>query len=106
MGRKEEIQGLIEEYQAELALINSTPEDTFHVGTIALFASSTEHKWYYLKTGEEYWVRLRVNNTDNAMNAGHLYELILNATKAFIYFEIYILSPGETPIYAYSHPEE
>lgn len=98
MTLKSDIQAQIAALQAQLAILNGAPNDTYNLGTIARFAanSNTTH-FHYKKTAVETW-------TD--MSSGVQQDLaswILNATQSNIgYFEVYILSPAASPIYSHS----
>lgn len=94
MSKRTEIQAQITNLQAQLAVLNSVPEDTFHFGDVAIFASNTA-KWHYIKVDEEAW---------RPINGGAerpLSEWILNNKDANIgYFEVYIMKPQASPIWA------
>lgn len=90
MSRKTEIQDRIAKLQAQLAIINRTPSDTFHIGTVVVF-SSNQNKvhWYYAKTGEEAWLDLKDGTVEKP-----LADWILNAVESGIgYFEVYDMVP-------------
>lgn len=81
----------------KLAILDRVGEDTFNIGAIALFASSAGDKWYYLKEAEEAWRFLN----GQTQGAKQLRSWILEAEEANIgYFEVYLLSPANTPFYA------
>ncbi len=100
MGRREDIQDHINELQAQLDILNSAPEDTYSFGTVAVFAAATGDKWYYVKIAEESWSKLKRSSASTEI-ARALSEWILHAVNSNIgYFEVYILTVEETPIYA------
>lgn len=99
MGIVQRLQQEIEEAQESLARLLTYPEDTFPVGTVALItAQQNTVRSYYLKIGEELWKRL-TNPTDH--NSRELIAWILKyASETNHYFEVYVMQPGENPIYA------
>lgn len=97
MSRVTEIQALIASLQAELALLNSAPPDTYNFNTIALFSASAADnnaKILYRKIGEETWVDVK-NGGEKALS-----EWIVLARSAFTYFEVFILTVPLQPLYA------
>lgn len=81
----------------QIALLESLPEDIYPFGTVALF-SDEDKKWFYLKTGEEQWIQLKGNSNVEKSLA----EWIFNARQFNTpsYFEVYIMTPEPTPLYA------
>jgi hypothetical protein len=81
-----------------IALFQTFPEDTFNLGTVALFAShgNTVHV-YYRKIGEELWKKLSGTDTPKPLSEW-IFER--KTTDPGINFEVYIMAPGNSPIYA------
>lgn len=96
MGIKATLQAEIAERQAKLNIFNTIPEDTYSLGTLALFSGGGS-KWYYVKTAEETWKKV-----DGSNEVRELAEWIyLNKVLApDLYFEVYIMTPSALPIYA------
>lgn len=84
---------------AQIALFAGFPEDSYNLGTVALFAyqSNTQHI-YYRKTGEELWKPI----ASPATGGKPLSDWIFGFKTSFPSenFEVYIMAPGNTPIYA------
>lgn len=96
MSRRDRLIAQIAELESELAVVNRVPEDTFNLGTIALFSPAAGPKWYYVKTAEETWRSMQAN--DSA--AGPLVDWVILALDSNIgYFEIYTLAPAANPIF-------
>lgn len=92
---REELQDQRDEIDRKLAILNRVGEDTFPIGTIALFSSAQEHG-YYRKIAEESW-RFMESNTGGTRQ---LREIILEWEDSPVgYFEIYKLLPEATPFY-------
>ncbi len=83
---------------AQIALFQTFPEDTFDIGTIALFASNsnTVHV-YYRKVAEESWKKLSGTDSPKPLSEWIFSLKVLDPEN---YFEVYIMAPGNTPIYA------
>lgn len=91
-----EIQAQIAALQAKLAILQSVEEDTFPIGTIALFAANAGNtKWYYRKVAEETWAK--VVGTGEKPLREWVYEA---KTLPMGYFEVFILQVPVTPFYA------
>ncbi len=96
MSQKSEIEAQIAELQAQLAILNGIPEDTFYFNTVVVFASSSG-KWYYVKIGEELWRNLITGVEKD------LASWVFDATQSNIgYFEAYALIAQPSPWYASS----
>lgn len=93
MGRKQEIENEIKELQKDLVILSRVGEDTYPIGTLALFTGT--RKWYYVKVAEESWRNVGGNREQE------LRDWIFEAEKSNVgYFEVYILNPDQSPIYA------
>lgn len=93
MGYRETLQAEIAEANRKLAILDSIPEDTFNFNTVILI-SGPNFKGYWVKTGEESWRNLKTNNQKD------LASLLFEHVEAHIgYFEVYVLTPGASPIY-------
>lgn len=93
-----DLQAQLADIQAKIALFSTFPEDTYNFGTLVLFASqnNTKHT-YYRKNAEESWKPLK--GTDPAQPlAEWLYKF--KTEQPDEYFEVYVMSPGNLPIYA------
>ncbi len=90
-----EIIAEIQRYELMLQRYDSVPEDMFNFGTIIRIAANNNvTKWHLIKDGEESWRYLDGNGSKT------LAEWILEAIDVGLgYFEVYVLSPGNTPIY-------
>ena len=99
MSKLTELQAQIAELQALAALYNTFPPDIYNLGTVALFtANNNATKWYYEKVGEEQWRRLASGgDTEFKPLADWIY---VAKTTTSTYFEVYIMTPGNAPIYA------
>lgn len=87
------------EIDQKLSVINRVPEDTFNFGTVLVFSARTGHKWYYVKINEETWQDKQSN--DGAV--APLVDWIFDAINSNIgYFEVYVMTPAEIPIFASS----
>jgi hypothetical protein len=81
--------------ERKLAVIDRAGEDTYPVGTVALFSASVQ-KGYYLKSAEETWRDMAGTGPTR-----QLIQIILEweTTPSVGYFEIYKLLPGASPVY-------
>lgn len=105
MSEKAQVQTQIAALQAKLVILNRIPEDTFPFGTILRFAGSN-FKWHYMKVEEESWTPLNGgSSTSGSYSLGpHPIDYwVVSALDSNIgYFEIYVLSPAASPIFASS----
>lgn len=94
---KEELESQLALIQARLAILNGSPEDVYPFGTVVVFAASSNTlKWHYVKDNEESW-----RDMQNGGPTKPLSEWILKARESDVgYFEVYVLTVAETPIYA------
>jgi hypothetical protein len=83
---------------AQIALYATFPEDIYNLGTLALMVSNsnTVHV-YFRKIAEESWKKLSGSDGPKRL-ADWLYDR--RTTDPGTDFEIYIMAPGNTPIYA------
>ncbi len=93
--KKQKLQEEIAEKQALLALYSTFPEDTYNLNTVAVFSNALG-KWFYLKIAEETWKPMVGTATPQSL-ADWIFEA---RTASDAYFEVYILTPGNQPIYA------
>jgi hypothetical protein len=96
MPSKAELQAQITLLQAQLAQLNSIPEDTFPFGTIAIisYGPGGVGKYYRVKVEEETWKNL-VNSDEKSLS-----EWIVEAIDSNIgYFEVYVAVAEEVPFY-------
>lgn len=97
MSRIKVLKKQIADLQAELGILTTFPEDTYPLGTVAVFASGVggHNKTYYKKIEEETWANIATNEEKD------LASWILFTRQSDIgYFEVYILTPAASPIYA------
>ena len=85
----------IERLETLLARYDAVPEDTFNLGTVIRFAyNNNQGHWHLIKTAENTWKYV------GGQNERSLPEWVIHAIDANLgYFEVYVLSPGESPIY-------
>ena len=95
--KKDDIQKKINSLQAELAILSRVPDDTFSFGTVALFSASSGAKWYYVKTDEESWRSFQRSQTETLE-----YWIDEAINSAVGYFEVYIMTPANKPIFTSS----
>jgi hypothetical protein len=87
--------------QAQINILTAVPEDTFHFGTIVLFAAAHSVKWYIVKVGEELWSKLSSEGGER-----DLASWFLEAAESHIgYFEAYEMTVAETPFHTYTPPQ-
>jgi hypothetical protein len=83
--------------QAQLAILASLPEDTYPLGTVAIFAWNSGRK-HFLKEAEEAWRSMSSGSTVQKELAYWIFlERELNPE---LYFEVYIMTAAALPIYA------
>ncbi len=93
--KKQELQELIADAQEKLDLFDTFPNDNYPVSTVALFSGSTGAKWFYLKLPSELWKPLSGTDAPKLLE-----EWIYDSKILGFDFEVYILTPGNNPIYA------
>ena len=87
------------EIDRKLGILNRVGEDTFNLGTVVVFSAASGVHWYYRKVAEETWRDMQ--SQSGAVST--LAEWVLEAEDANVgYFEIYALTPAQTPFYASS----
>ncbi len=97
MALRDDLEAQIASLEARLAILNGAPEDTYNFGTVVVF-SSANSRWHYVKDNEESW-----RDMTNGGPTKPLSEWILEARESPVgYFEVYVLSVANTPIYAAS----
>ena len=84
---------------AKIALFATFPEDVYNLGTVALFVyqENTQHI-YYRKTAVELWKPIANSATGGKPLSDWIYDFKTGFPSE--YFEVYIMAPGATPIYA------
>lgn len=95
MNLKKKLQDDKREIERKLDIIDRVPGDTFPLGTIAVISLASGRKWYIIKTDEETWQDIKRGNEKDL--AQHIFDTV-EANSG--YFEVYIMTTDETPIYA------
>lgn len=96
MRLREQVQNKIERLEQQLAILNRIPEDTFTFNTVVKLAYAERAPVFWTKVGEERWIRLSA--TPKILDLTTLIYEAIESREG--YFEVYILEPQETPIYA------
>jgi hypothetical protein len=97
MGIREDLLAQITDLQGKVAILDSAPEDIYTLNTVVLFDAANGSKWYYRKTDEESWVNVKGGIVRNLA-----YWIYLATQSNVGYFEVYVLTPEEVPIFASS----
>lgn len=97
MGTKQMLEAQILSLQQQLAIYNSIPGDTHNLGTVAVFSYSNGSKVYYRKTAEETWKSMQGLILEKAL-ADWIFDA--RTITPTLYFEVYIMTPAASPIYA------
>lgn len=96
------LQELIDErdmLNEQIALFATFPEDIYNVGTVVLFSyQENTGKVYYRKVAEELWKPIANPETSSKSLAEWLFDFKTNFPEE--YFEVYLMAPGNLPIYA------
>ena len=101
MGILQDLQAQKADIEAKIAILQGVDEDTFNLHTVAQFSAASGSKWFYLKIGDEQWLRLTVISSSQGANTRQLREWIYEAKTSDVgYFEVYMMSPAANPFYA------
>lgn len=96
MGVKQDLEAEDAIIHQKLAIINGMPEDTYPFGTVAQFSYVNGQKDFFIKVAEESWKSVATTNLRPLSDWIYLARYAVS----FVHFEVYLMFPDETPIYA------